>query len=210
MEKSDLTIISERLLAKLPEYYDASNDSTNEAVMRSVAVGVMNADALIREVEQAAHVQTASDIETLRELGSLIDVPPRETEEVEAYRARLIAEFQVVTSEATTNELIRNAADILSVSPRQIDVDENVIDGVVTLGLPRAAVESLDMTISEFVSALSRQVAAGIELVSISLGTAIYYSEDDYLASDFDPSRGYGTLDSSGNPTGGGTYSSIL
>lgn len=149
----------------------------------------------------------------LRALGSLISVPPQEEERIEHYRARLIAEFSVLTGEATIDTLISTAAEILQTSQRNISFSEPYQGehGTAEIGLPSVPLDEQQLNDTEVIQILDQLIPAGYRLQGLRTGTFTYISPSDYDVSNFDEDRGYDGLGANGEPKeNGGTYAGVI
>jgi len=206
---------AEDLAAQLPTFMPKDPNSGNYRLLKTVA-GVLD---IIRDdieaVDFAMNVQTAQSMGELDKLGELVDLHPYENETVEHFRARLIAEYQLVTGEGTIRDLLQGAAAILDVDSRNLDYAEPTLGtnehGTMSMTFPVKTLDASELTDSELANILDQLVPAGYRLDALKKGTFTYISESDYQAANFDPDLGYDGLDGSGNPKdNGGTYSGIL
>lgn len=202
------------LTKTLPPWMPKDTESGNYKLFGPAGDAITRQDEDIEAVDRAATVQHADTIDQLFELAKLVDLPQRVGENKEQYRARIFAEFQLVTNEATPAELILTAANILDVTTKSINYEELAEEATIRLGVPGKAVDALAISETDFASIMDRIAAAGVRIESVKIGTFTYITPDDYNDVNFvhDPDKGYSTdADLDGNPdAGGGTYSGLI
>lgn len=201
------------LAKQLPPWMPKDPESGNFRLLDVIGLAFDRLDEDIETANRATSVQHADTIAQLEELAKIVDLIPQRGEGKEKYRARVFAEFQLVTNEATPAEIILNAANILNVDPERIRYEELDEPGVILLRVPASAVDSLSVSEEEFAQIINRLVAAGVRVDTLKTGTFTYISESDYEDSSFvhESERGYDGLDTNGEPKeSGGTYSGLI
>lgn len=202
------------LAKELPPWMPKDPSSGNYKLFGPIGDAIERLDEDIEAVDRATTVQHADTVDQLKELAKMVELPLKAGEGKEKYRARVFAEFQLATNEATAAELIENAANILDVKPESITYDELAEVATIRIGAPGDAVDALAISDSEFATIMDRLAAAGVRVESIKLGTFTYISSADYNDASFshDASKAYDSdSDSDGQPDGnGGTYSGVI
>lgn len=200
----------ESLAAGLPGYFPKSPDTNNYKTLVAVGNSAESSVLDIDDVADATTVQNADSIEELNELAKAVSLNHRENESIETFRTRVIARYQALTSEGTGNDLLKNASTILNVPVEQIKFSDSPEPGLVIMTFPLAAINELSISVTDFVTALEQQLAAGYRLNSQSRGTLSYISESEFTGATYDSTKGYDGL-TGGVPDGqGGTYSGLL
>lgn len=205
--------INRTLASGLPEFFSSSSESNNFSLLKPIAERFTDNDDDVAAVEAAATVDNAETIGELKKHGDLIGLEPRTGESVDKYRARLKAEFVLVTGEGTIEDVINTAAYVLRVPPTRI-LYENApsgVGGTLELSVPVNALDNTDLTESDLAEIFTRTAAAGYSVNVLVRGSFTYITPADYDADDFDASKGYDGLDQNGEPKdNGGTYSGVL
>jgi len=199
------------LLRRLPPWMPKDESTGNYKLVDTIGRALGRLESDVQTLDEAVTVQEANTIDQLRRLAQLVGVPPRENEPVEQYRARVIAEYQKMTSEGTPAHVINNAATILDCSPSEIGYEKLAENGVARLDVPGTALDQVSLDQNEFVSIITEHAAAGFRIEATIRGTFTYVTPTEYQNSNFDSSRGYDGLDSNGNPKdNGGTYAGLI
>jgi hypothetical protein len=220
---SEVSDSGEYILRRIPDWMPTDRTTGNFKVLDTVGHAIDRLDDDIDSLDKATTVQYAETIDQLEELAKLVDLPSKQSEGKEKYRSRLIAEFQQMTNEGSTRELIENTATILDVDETKIGF-KKVHHGLVQLTIPGNALDSLSITSTEFVTITGELIAAGFNLRAIRRGTLTYLDESAYggpydsanggydpgqLSSD--PAKGHDGLDSNDDPkNNGGTYAGLI
>lgn len=200
------------LVRGLPPYFPRDEDSGNLRLLDVVGRAIERMGFEIDEVDRAATLQHADTISQIEKIAQVLGVAPKTNESKEKYRARVLGEYQTLTSEGTLNDILTNAAVILNTDPSSI-VYERLEHGYYSLKIPSRPIESLALTDAEFASILKNQSAAGTSVDVQKLGTFTYITPEQYDDAGFthDPDKAYAGLDANGDPKEtGGTYSGIL
>lgn len=197
----------ENLVADLPGYLPRSRDSNTYQFMEPIAKGFTQVDTDVALVSDATRVQTANSIDELKKLAKLIDMRYDGTDSIDAFRVKVLAGYQTLTCEGTANEILENAAEMLGISPDSMTFVGDMSGGNVQLRVPLAALNNSSISPEDFSDALSEQIGAGFRLDATATGTLQYISEAEYLAGDYDATKGYDSLGGDGD---GGTYSGLL
>lgn len=201
------------LAGNLPEYYPSSESTGNYKLLKPVADELDKHEDDIDNIGFATRVQTAQSYDQLRKLGELVSTPPNEGETLEHYRARLIAEYAIVTCEGTIEDILNTIAEIFDADVTNITYQEPAggENGTVEVGLPGLALDESQLTDVEAVDIMERLLAVSYRLEGFRIGTFTYISPTDYTNNNHDPSLGYDGLDSNDNPkNNGGTYAGLL
>jgi hypothetical protein len=205
--------IIDDIMSNLPSYYPNSPGTGNYQLILPIAKYIDSTDDDIQTVKDAIDVKEVDDIETLARLGKLVNTVPRENEGLEHYRARVMAEYALSTCEATIEDVLVNAANILNVSPESITYNEPVQGeyGTVELSFPQRAISDSALTDTELSTILDRLLPASYRIDTFIPGSFEYITPTDYNSNNHDSTKGYDGLDANGNPKdNGGTYAGVL
>jgi hypothetical protein len=201
----------EELIKSLPPFMPKDESSDNFKLLDVVGRLIDRMEGDFDSVDNATSVKSAESIAQLSNHGALVNSPPKSGESLEHYRTRIKSEYQITTAEGTPNNLIVNVAELLETKPKNVQYSELSEAGVISLGLPAAAVEKSSIEALEFAEFIGKQAGAGYRAEATIRGTFTYRTPSDYNNGTNDSSRGYDTLDGSGNPTGsGGTYAGLI
>lgn len=204
------TTNAERLAAGLPEWLPRGPETDNAKLLEAVGDALDRIETDMREVQNATHPQTAGTIDQLSKLGSAVGVSPRPGEGKESYRIRVMAAHQLLTSSGTAGELIDSLATLLNINPRSMKFLEMTEPGTIPLTVPSEALAEIGISTTDMNDILASQSAAGYRTIISESGTLKYISKADYDAANYDPTKGYDSLEN-GSPTGeGGTYGGII
>jgi hypothetical protein len=200
----------EYILRRIPGWMPTNRDSGNFKLLDTVGHAIDRLDEDIDSLDIATTVQEAETVDQLERFAELVDLKPKQGEGKEKYRSRLISEFQQMTNEGTTRELIENTATILDVEPEKIGY-EKTAHGVIELTVPGNSLDSLAISSSEFVTITGEMIAAGFNLSAVRRGTFTYITPTKYNAGNHEAEKGYDGLDSNGEPKdNGGTYAGLI
>lgn len=205
--------VTRELARGLPEYYPSSPENDNYTLLEAIGDRLTSADEDIGEVNSATTIQDADSLDELQALGELVDTPPRDGETLEHYRARLLAEYSIVTSKATIEDLLETASEILSMNQSGLTYGEPSAGehGTAELGVPAPRLDDLNLSNSDLVNILDRIIPAGYRLNVFQRGTFTYITPGDYNSDLHDADLGYDGLDGNGDPKDtGGTYSGVI
>lgn len=147
----------------------------------------------------------------LEALGQLVGVDPHQGETVSHYRARVIAEYSIVTCEGTIEDVVTATAQILGTDVSEIQIDDRAGPGEVAIFIPVAALEDIGFSDSELAEVLEKLIPASYAVAGIQRGTFTYITPSEYDSGIHDESAGYDGLDTNGDPKDtGGTYAGII
>lgn len=201
---------TENLLRALPDFFPKHGETNNAKLLGAIGDQVDYLQADLDEASDASRVQTARTRAQLRELAKLVNLPPRQGENRETFRARTIAEFQLTTSEGTADDLITSLSVILGVDQRQIEYRDADEPGVAIVGMPLQGIDKLDMETGDLIDIIQNNAPAGYRIEASVRGTFTYRTVEEHDLGDTDPDAGYDEL-SGGVPTeSGGTYAGLL
>lgn len=200
------------LIDKLPPWMPKDESTGNFKLLDVVGRAVDRLDGDIEDLDNATTVQHAETVAQIERLARLMNLPPKDGESKEKYRARTIAEFQTLTSEGTARDIINNSATILNTEPTKIGYTKLNENGVVNLGVPADALNASALTGDDFKTIITKQAAAGFRIEATLRGTFTYITESAYNSNEHDGSRGYTSdADGDGEPDdGGGTYAGLI
>lgn len=203
------------LVDSLPGYLNSDPEYGNYTLLEPIAARIDDLDHDIEAVDDAKNVQRARTRPEIERLASLVDLPPEGHEELEHYRARTIARFQLNTSEGTFTDIFGSLAEILNIDIEDIwyanwnrlfGIDRHVF----FLPYPEVKAHPLnDDSIEEIVGDLT---AAGKTIEAMYDGSHRPVSAEKYHSTDW---TGYDAgatgLDEDGNIIdGGGTAGGLL
>jgi hypothetical protein len=203
----------EDLAAQLPSFMPKDPESGNYRFLATIAERLEATRADVEAVDRAKSVQHADTTEEIERLARLVDLKPHRNESREHYRARVLAEFQLVTSEGTVADVLNATATILGASVSNIDyTEEHTTEaGTAQLKIPSSLLDGLELTESDFAAILDKLIPAGYRIDALRKGTFTYISEATYNSGGHDSTKGYDGLDTNGDPKGnGGTYSGTI
>jgi len=200
----------QELVRGLPPYFPKDEQSGNAKLLDVIGRSIERLDADTEDLNRASTLQHADSIPQIKQLAEIVQVYPKSGESKDKYRARVLGEFQSLTSEGTVSDMLINASVILNTNVSNI-IYERLEPGYFSVKIPGKAVDSLAISDTEFASILQLQAAASYTVDVQKLGTFTYLTPDQYNSGTFDATRGYDGLDVNGDPKGnGGTYSGIL
>ena len=203
----------EDLAAQLPVWMPKDEGSGNWALLRPIAEQIDHTDADRAAVDGALTPQHADTIDQLREIAKLVDVTPYNNESLEHYRARVIAQFQLVTSKGTVSDLLNGVSVILDTSVENLGYTEehSAAAGDCRVSVPASKLEQLTLGDSEFAEIVEGLIAASYRLDVFKAGTFTYITPDEYNSGLSEAQYGYDGLDTNGDPKdNGGTYATVL
>lgn len=198
------------LVERFPPWMPTHRATGNFKLMDTAGRAIDRLDADIEAVDRATTVQTADSVTQLEKLGRMVDLPPKQDEPIEKYRTRLMAEFQLLTNEATIRDILVNISELLGISVERIGFSKES-HGTIVISVPGDALDDLDISSSQFVQIIGKQTAAGFEVDAFKRGTFTYITPTDYQDGNHDATIGYDGLDSNDEPKDtGGTYAGLL
>lgn len=205
----------ESLAAQLPEYMPKDPESGNFRLLSTIGEQIDSLDSDLSSIDRASTVQTADTTEQLDRLARMVDLKPLKDETVEHFRARVIAEYQLVTSQGTVSDLLTATSTILDTDVNSIGYTEEhtTAAGNARLSVPLSKLNNLVLSDADFSDIVKDLIPAGYRIDVLKKGTFTYVSESTYTDESFvpDPNSGYTGLDSEGNVnSGGGTYAGVL
>ena len=203
----------EDLAAQLPSFMPKDPESGNFKLLKAIAERIDATAEDLESVDRAASPQYADTMDQLERLADLVNLTPRQGESKEHFRARVISEYQLVTSEGTVDDLLSAVATILDTDVRNIQYTEThvAVGGRCRINVPQSRLALLALSDSEFAEIVRRLIAASYVVDIIKTGTFTYISPEDYNNQLSTASEGYDGLDSNGDRKGnGGTYAGVL
>ncbi|WP_330630653.1 hypothetical protein [Halocatena halophila] len=206
---------NEELASRLPIWMPKDPDSGNYQLFTPLADTIDDLKSDLDDVNAATMPQTANSVEEIERLAIMVDVLPKKDESLEHYRARVISNYQLVTSEGTISDLLGGLATMLNVRENNFGYSEphNSTSGygsvVVTIPLP--ALDQTALSGSEVASMADKLVPISYNVDILTRGTFTYINPTDYNNSNFEANKAYDGLDSNGDPkNNGGTYAGLL
>lgn len=159
------------------------------------------------------HVDTpvVEYIDRLRTLAKLVDITPREGETVGKYRARVLAEFSIVTCESTPDDIFDSLEIIFDTDRDAFELDHRSSPAHAELVIPSGALDKVELSQSETATILERLIPVSYTLDSRTTGTFTYITPSAYNDNNHDSTKGYDGLDANGDPKdNGGTYAGLI
>ncbi|MFC7191843.1 hypothetical protein ACFQL7_20810 [Halocatena marina] len=205
----------EKLASRLPIWAPKDPDSGNYELLTPIAKGLDDLSDDVDNVGLAAVPQNAQTIDQIERLAVMVDVLPFKDEALEHYRARVIAEYQLVTSEGTVSDLLDGLATILETPPKNFEYSEPHDSthgyGSCIVTVPLNSLDKSALSDSEIADIADDLVAVSYNVDIITKGTFTYISTSDYNNSLHDASKAYDGLDTNGDPkNNGGTYAGLI
>jgi hypothetical protein len=150
-------------------------------------------------------------IQRLEKLGAMVQVYPYDGESIAHYRARIIAEFSLMTAEGTFEDLLTLAATIFSVDEETIVIDDRIAPAEAEIEIPAKGIQNTELNDSEIAGILERVIPASYSLSALQRGTFTYITPSQYGLNYHDAPKGYDGLDTNGDPKdNGGTYAGLI
>jgi hypothetical protein len=150
-------------------------------------------------------------IQRLEKLGAMVQVYPYDGESISHYRARIIAEFSLMTAEGTFDDMLTVVTEVLDVSDESVVITDRVNPGEIEIELPARGVQNTSLSDSELGEIFERVIPASYSLDALQRGTFTYITPSQYDLNDHDASKGYDGLDTNGDPKdNGGTYAGLI
>jgi hypothetical protein len=217
--KFDIDIGSEydnpviEMLDSMKPWYDDGTGTPNHDFFAGPGQELEDLQFDLKDMKFAMHVQTAETWGDLETIAYQVELNPRDDEHIEHFRARILAEFLVITSSGTIWNLMNDLAIIL-----QIDIDDladyTEYDGrQLSLRVPTSALSNTRLTADEVAKLGEKFLGPTKQLDILTRGT-FFYKTPNYYSNKSDWSgyeNGWDGLDSNGNPKGtGGTYAGII
>jgi hypothetical protein len=208
----------EELVDSLPSYYGNDRDGGNWKLLDAVGRQVVDLDGDISEIDGETTVQEALSINSLEELAGMVQLDRYSGESRDHYRARIIAEYQLNTSEGTVGDAFNSMATILGCEVEELWFQDwrllygEVQSRKVAFLIPYDDVQNIDLDGAEISKIVQRLAPVGTTVETQYDGTLRYVSESEYQNGNWNGyDYGYDTLDAEGNPTGnGGTYGGLI
>lgn len=172
----------EELASRLPVWMPKDLESGNYQLLAPIAKEIDAAESDMEAVDVAVTAQHAETIEQLQEIAKLVDVTPERDESLEHYRARVIAEFQLLTSKGTPRDVLNGIATILNTEITNLGYTEEHSDaaGNVRVEVPASKMDSLVLADGELAAIGEGLLATAYRLDIFKSGTFTYLSESAY------------------------------
>jgi hypothetical protein len=202
----------EKLSAQLPEYLPKDPESGNYKFLSTIAERLQSLEDDIDTVNRAKSVQYADTVDQLEKIATLVDLQPYQNETREHFRARVISEFQILTSEGTVKDLLNATATILNTQVKNIQYTEQHTTnaGECQISVPGLKLDTIELSSAELINIIEQLIISSYRATVLRRGTFTYIDETAYSSS-HNSVKGYDGLDSNGNPkNSGGTYAGIL
>lgn len=167
------------------------------------------------QVDNLGNIIVGSSVEEFMErvavLGQLVGAAPRESETLAHFRARVLAQFAVVSCESTIDDLFDAIETIFNVDRSKFELEPRSSPGRAELTVPNDAFDNVNLSESEVSDILERLVPVSYRLDSLTEGTFTYITPTTYNDDNHDASKGYDGLDGNGDPKdNGGTYAGLI
>lgn len=204
------------LLDYMPEWYSKDVGGPNGDLMEAPGRQLKDLSSDLKEIEEATKVQTANTKEQLKNHADIVGLTPRPGEHIEHFRARILAEMMITTSEGTVPDLLEGLSTILKVDVESLrPYEEYNRGGSADVTIPTNATEQTSLTNSEIAN-LGEKLLKGTARLNIKKkGTLVFMTETEYQnksSTYWDTYEyGYDGLDSNGDPKGnGGTFAGVV
>lgn len=206
---------NEELASRLPVWMPKDPDSGNYQLFTPLADTIDDLEESVGDVDAATMPQTAENIEDIERLAVMVDVLPRQDENLEHYRARVISNYQLVTSEGTIADLLDGVATMLNTAKKQFQYREPHNDtngyGTAVVTVPLQSLDRTALTGLEIAEMADKLIAVSYNVDILTRGTFTYISPETYNAGDHNIDRAYDGLDANGEPKdNGGTYAGLI
>lgn len=205
---------TKRMATALPSIMPKDPASGNYALLDVVGESLTELDTDITDIDKAASVQEATSIKELKQLGKMVQTPPREGEALESYRARLLVQFALNSAGGRVNETLNIMASVLRVessSTRYQDWWELYGYSGACLLFPYDGVQASPLAASDIPSLIRDIVGAGKEVTAQYTGTFTPVSASEYQSTDWTGyEHGAGTLDGGSPADSGGTVGGLI
>lgn len=200
----------ESIAKGVPGYLPSGSDSNIGTLVDALGMEVDDLRALLDAVDAANTVQTATTVDELREHGKLVQEFPRGGESVEAYRRRLLANFQLVSSSGTIRDIMTALTTVMDADYEHIDYDTTDENGYAEFVVKYVYAQTLVIEPSDLNRMFERAAPAGARLALRieEEGTFKPSNETEYNAGSGDPAWGPDGLDVNDDPLGQGGYPS--
>lgn len=202
------------MLDGLPVWLDDGSGSNNHDVFDPAGQQISPMQLDLHDMKFEMHIQTAQEWGSLEEIGYMVDLEPTEGEHIEHFRARILAEFLVITSSGTIWNLMNGLSIILGIDVSQIaDYQEYDTGWDITLRVPTMALDNTRLTAEEVAELGEKLLSPTKDLDILSRGTFYFRTPEYYNSrSDWtDYEYGWDGLDANGDPKDtGGTYAGIV
>lgn len=204
---------AEELASRLPVWMPKDSHSGNYRLLEPIANELDSTEGDLGAVDRALTVQTADSIEQLEELAKLVGLYHMKDESLEHFRARILAEYQLVTSNGTVADLINGIATILGIDEELVEYTEQhtTAAGNCRVSVPRRRLDQFQLTYAEFGEIVESLIPASYRIDVFQKGTFNYITPAEYNANSSQAEFGYDGLDTNGDPKdSGGTYATVL
>lgn len=206
-----------KMLDTLPPWYANGEGTPNEDLIEPVGSELREIKADLNDIERASMPQNADTIEQLSDIASLVDITPNVGESIGHFRARIIAELQIVTAKGTISDLLTGLAVILDVDVTRIGpYSEYSEGGRASVTVPQGSLDNTDLTDTEIATLGQKILAASYGLDTTVKGSLKFVSVETYNdvtdgSDSWNNYPGYDGLDSNGDPKGnGGTFAGVV
>lgn len=206
-----------QMLDTLPPWYASGEDTPNEDLYEPIGSELRDVEADLDDIEAATMPQNADSIDQLADIASLVDITPNPGESVSHFRARIIAELQIVTAKGTISDLLTGLSVILDTDVRRIGpYTEYDTGGRASVTVPEESLNNTDLTETEIAELGQKILPASYGLDTTIKGTLRCVSVETYndiqAGNDsWNNYPGYDGLDADGNPKGnGGTFAGVV
>ena len=205
----------EELATALPAFMPKDETSGNYDLLWAAAEAIDRLDADIETVDKAMTLQDAEKASSINRIADVVGASRRDGESLEKYRARVLMEFQSLTSEGTISDIfillssiLRGEVDELWYQDWRYLYDE---PSTVAFLVPFHRVEDSVLDPADLPDIADKLNPAGKRVEIQYFGTLRPVSVEEYESGQADPDRGFGTLDENGDPAeSGGTFGGLI
>lgn len=193
---------------ELADYMPA--DGNVEELLDVAAAGLAELDSDIENVSDALFIPSANSKDALENHGELVGAYKDSSESLEAYRARVLANFRQLVIAGSPEDIINFVAELLDIE-RSVITIANIDDTArFRIDIPGQALSDSPNSKGQITELIQKVTAASYGIDVRQRGTLEYITESEYNNSNYDTSTGYATLDNNGDVTSGGTYGSNI
>jgi hypothetical protein len=208
----------QELVKALPSYYEDAEDGGNWKLLHPAGQEIVDLDGDIEELDRESTVQEALDVNSLEELAAFVELGRQTGETADHYKARIISEYQLNTSEGTIEGTVNSLKEILGCSVDDIWFQDwrilygDIHNKTICFLVSPEYIDGVDLSGDEISETIKKLSPAGSTIKTQYRGDLLYKSKEQDQSNSWDGYEdGYDHLDSDGNPSGsGGTKGGLI
>lgn len=201
LEDTDYEENAEYLVDSLPTYYPKEEEGSNYKLLKVIANRFDESEEYTKNLRQATTVQNADTSEQLKKHSERVNLKQREGEGLEKFRARTIAQHQLLTCEGTPLDIIQSVAEIINGKIDGIHYTEYRGDNeMIVVGMPSQLLDEHELSEEEISEEVNKLTPAGYELTPFVRGTFEIAGKSTYENNEHDPSKAVSSLNEDGEP----------